>query len=61
MQTFRENVIRILGSYLADGEPGKYDEQLDGLQNELMRIIKESVKLDNADDEFNRQYRKIAD
>jgi hypothetical protein len=31
-EAFRENVIRIIGSYSADSEPTEYDEQLDSLR-----------------------------
>lgn len=60
VEAFRENVIRIIGSYSADSEPTEYDEQLGNLQKQIMTLIEESAKLDNADEEFDRQYREIA-
>ena len=61
VQAFRENVIRIIGSYSADKEPTEYDGQIDSLQKRMMTLIEESAKLENADEEFDRQYREIAD
>lgn len=61
VEAFRENVIRIIGSYSADKEPTEYDGQIDSLQRQMMTLIEESAKLENADEEFDRQYREIAD
>lgn len=61
VEAFRENVIRIIGSYSADKEPTEYDGQIDSLQKRMMTLIEESAKLENADEEFDRQYREIAD
>ena len=61
VEAFRENVIRIIGSYSADKEPTEYDGQIDSLQRQMMTLIEESTKLENADEEFDRQYREIAD
>lgn len=61
VEAFRENVIRIIGSYSADREPTEYDGQIDSLQKRMMTLIEESAKLENADEEFDRQYREIAD
>lgn len=61
VEAFRENVIRIIGSYSADREPTEYDGQIDSLQKRMMALIEESAKLENADEEFDRQYREIAD
>lgn len=61
MQAFRENVIRIIGSYSAQAEPTKYDEQIHQLQQEMMKLIEESAKTECANDTFDKQYRIIAD
>lgn len=54
VQAFRENVIRIIGSYSAQAEPTEYDEQIEQLQQEMMKLIEESAKAECADDCFLR-------
>lgn len=61
VQAFRENVIRIIGSYSAQAEPTQYDEQIEQLQQEMMRLIEDSAKTEYADDAFDKEYRIIAD
>ena len=61
VQAFRENVIRIIGSYSAQSEPTEYDEQIEQLQQEMMKLIEESAKTECADDTFDKEYRIIAD
>lgn len=61
VQAFRENVIRIIGSYSAQAEPTEYDEQIEQLQQEMMKLIEESAKAECADDTFDKEYRIIAD
>lgn len=61
VQAFRENVIRIIGNYSAQVEPTQYDEQIEQLQQEMMRLIEDSAKTECADDAFDKEYRIIAD
>jgi len=61
VQAFRENVIRIIGSYSAQAEPTEYDEQIEQLQQKMMKLIEESAKTECADDTFDKEYRIIAD
>jgi site-specific DNA recombinase len=61
VQAFRENVIRIIGSYSAQAEPTEYDEQIEQLQQEMMKLIEDSAKAECADDTFDKEYRIIAD
>lgn len=61
VQAFRENVIRIIGSYSAQAEPTEYDGQIEQLQQEMMKLIEESAKTECADDTFDKEYRIIAD
>lgn len=61
VQAFRENVIRIIGSYSAQAEPTEYDEQIEQLQQEIMKLIEESGKTECVDDTFDKEYRIIAD
>lgn len=58
MQAFRENVIRIIGSYSPKSEPTEYDEQI---QQKMMALIENSAKSECADEMFDNEYRNIAD
>lgn len=61
VEAFRENVIRIFGNYSADREPTEYGRQIDSLQKQMMTLIEESTRLEDTDEEFDRQYREIED
>lgn len=58
---FRDNVIRILGSYSDNVEPTEYDEKIDALQKQMLALIEDSAKTESVDEEFDRAYREIAD
>lgn len=61
VDAFRENVIRILGSYSENVEPTEYDEEIDNRQKQMLALIEDSAKAECADEEFDRIYREIAD
>ncbi len=61
VQAFRENVIRIIGSYSKDAEPTEYDGQIEELQKKMMRLIEDSARAESADEIFDKEYRIIAD
>lgn len=61
IDAFRDNVIRILGSYSDNVEPTEYDEKIDSLQKQMLALIEDSAKTESADEEFDRAYREIAD
>ena len=61
VQAFRENVIRIIGSYSATAELTEYDSRIEELQKKLMKLIEESAKVESADEVFDKEYRIIAD
>ena len=61
VQAFRENVIRIIGSYSAAAEPTEYDSQIEELQKMMMKVIEDSAKAESADEVFDKEYRIIAD
>ena len=50
VQVFRENVIRIIGSYSPNSEPTEYDEQIGLLQQKMMALIEDSAKAECADE-----------
>lgn len=61
VQAFRENVIRIIGSYSKAAEPTEYDGQIEELQQKMMRLIEDSAKSECADEVFDKEYRIIVD
>ncbi len=61
VQAFRENVIRIIGSYSKAAEPTEYDGRIEELQQKMMRLIEDSAKSECADKIFDKEYRIIAD
>lgn len=61
VQAFRENVIRIIGSYSPKSEPTEYDEQIEQFQQKMMTLIEDSAKTECADEMFDKEYRIIAD
>ena len=58
VQAFRENVIRIIGSYSQTAGPTEYDGQIEELQR---KMIEDSAKSESADEVFDKEYRIIAD
>ena len=54
IDAFRDNVIRILGSYSDNVEPTEYDEKIDSLQKQMLALIEDSAKTESADEEFDR-------
>lgn len=57
----RQNVIMVLGSYGEDKGPDEYDAKLQEKQNEMMSLITENAKVGSYNDEFDKQYQKIAE
>lgn len=54
IDAFRDNVIRILGSYSDNVEPTDYNEKIDALQKQMLALIEDSAKTESADEEFRR-------
>ena len=61
VQAFRENVIRVIGSYSASAEPTEYDKQIETLQQKMLELIEESAGKQAADEDFDKEYCVIAD
>lgn len=61
VEAFRENVIRIIGSYSSTAETTEYDSRIEELQQKMMRLIEDSAKTECADEVFDKEYRVIAD
>ena len=58
---FRQNVIKVLGSYGEGSELSIYDDQIKDKQNEMLELIEENARQGAYNDEFDAKYRKIAD
>ncbi|WP_041284955.1 recombinase family protein [Desulfoscipio gibsoniae] len=58
---FRENVIRVIGSYSTKNVPTEYDEQIQKLQGEMLALIEENAKQGSITEDFDEQYHRIAE
>ncbi|EAC5804326.1 TPA_asm: recombinase family protein [Listeria monocytogenes] len=58
---FRENVIRVIGSYSTRHISSEYDEQIEKLQGEMLTLIEENAKQGSVNENFDEQYHNIAE
>ena len=58
---FRENVIRVIGSYTTKNIKTAFDEEIIELQKQLLILIEENAKQGAVNEDFDEQYRKIAE
>lgn len=58
---FRENVIRVIGSYSTKNVPTEYDGQIEKLQGEMLALIEENARKGSITEDFDEQYRRIAE
>lgn len=58
---FRENVIRVIGSYSTKNIPTEHDEQIEKLQCDMMALIEENAKKGSITEDFDEQYHRIAE
>lgn len=61
MGAYRENVIRVIGSYFTRHIPSEYDEQIEKLQGEMLTLIEENAKQGSVNENFDEQYQNIAE
>ncbi len=59
--TFRENVIRIIGSYSTQGITTEYDEQIEKLQQQMLILIENNAKQGAISEEFDEEYKKLSE
>ena len=59
VDAFRQNVIRVIGSYKKG--PDEYDEKIKKKQDEMVALVMENAKQWAYTDEFDERYRKISD
>lgn len=57
---FRQNVIRVIGSYGGEQEPDEYDEKIKE-KEEMVALIAENARVGSYTDEFDERYRRIAE
>ena len=58
---FRQNVIRVIGSYGGEQEPDEYDEKIKEKEEEMVTLIAENARVGSYTDEFDEGYRRIAE
>lgn len=58
---FRQNMIRIIGSYSTKNMESEFDGQIDILQKQLLELIEENAKQGAVDEDFDEKYKRIAD
>lgn len=58
---FRQNVIRVIGSYGKEQEPDEYEDRIKARQEEMVVLIAENAKAGAYTEEFDECYRRIAE
>ena len=58
---FRENVIRVIGSYSTKDVDTEYDGQIEELQQQLLGLIEENARQGAVDEDFDERYREISE
>ena len=58
---FRQNVIRVIGSYSGEQEPDEYDEKIKEKEAEMVALITVNARVGSYTDEFDERYRRIAE
>ena len=58
---FRQNVIRVIGSYGREQQPDEYTDKIKAKQEEMVALIAENTKTGAYTQEFDERYRRIAE
>jgi site-specific DNA recombinase len=58
---FRENVIRVIGSYSTKNVTTEYDGQIEKLQGEILALIEENARQGSITEDFDERYKRIAE
>lgn len=61
VSAFRENVIRVIGSYSTKNVTTEYDGQIEKLQSEMLALIEENARKGSITEDFDEQYHRIAE
>lgn len=59
--TFRENVIRVIGSYSTQGVTTEYDEQIEKLQQQMLILIENNAKQGAVSENFDTEYKQLSE
>ena len=59
--TFRENVIRVIGSYSTQGVTTEYDEQIEQLQQQMLVLIENNAKQGAVSEDFDAEYKQLSE
>lgn len=59
--TFRENVIRVIGNYSTQGIPTEYDEQIEGLQKQMLKLIEDNARQGAVSEDFDGAYKQLSE
>lgn len=59
--TFRENVIRVIGNYSTQGITTEYDEQIEKLQKQMLKLIEDNAKQRAISENFDNTYKHISE
>ncbi len=59
--TFRENVIRVIGNYSTQGIATEYDDQIEELQKQMLKLIENNAKQGAVSDDFDNAYKHISE
>lgn len=58
---FRQNVIRVIGSYGREQQPDEYTDRIKAKQEEMVALIAENARTGAYTQEFDERYRRIAE
>lgn len=61
VDAFRENVIRVVGSYSTMNIPTEYDGQIEKLQAEVLALIEENARQGTVTEDFDERYKGISE
>ncbi len=61
VEAFRENVIRVIGSYSTKNVPTQYDGQIEKLQAEMLALIEENARQGAVTEDFDERYKVISE
>ncbi|MEG2608914.1 MAG: recombinase family protein [Lachnospiraceae bacterium] len=59
--TFRENVIRVIGSYSTQDVTTEYDEQIEKLQKQMLILIENNAKQGAVSEDFDAEYKQLSE
>lgn len=61
IEAFRENVIRVIGNYSTEGIKTEYDDQIDVLQKQMLKLIEDNAKQGAVSEDFDEAYKYISE